>query len=299
MPPPIPDAIERYQQRIDKVLSQHLRNAQTEPASRLNEAMQYAVTNGGKRLRPILVYASGEALGCNLETLDRPACAVEFIHAYSLVHDDLPSMDDDELRRGKATCHIRYDEATAILAGDALQALAFSILAEPSTAGIAAARRLQMIRELTQAAGAQGMALGQAIDLSVVGQQVDLDTLQRMHQLKTGALIQASVRLGALTSATIDDDTLNKLDAYAQSIGLAFQIIDDILDVVADTATLGKPQGSDKARNKPTYPALLGLSGARAHAEAMHQRALTSLSGLPQSFDPLRALSHYIVERAH
>jgi geranylgeranyl diphosphate synthase type II len=287
-----------YRQRVNQALERYLPTAPADSA-KLHHAMHYAVTNGGKRIRPILVYATGEALGGAAGSLDQLACAVELIHAYSLVHDDLPSMDNDDLRRGKPTCHKQFDEATAILAGDALQALAFSLLAGERDESVSAERCLQMIALLGEAAGSSGMAWGQAIDLEVVGKQIDLATLENMHQRKTGALIRASVCLGALTNPNVSERELDKLDAFASAVGLAFQIVDDILDVVVDTDTLGKPQGSDMARDKPTYPSLLGLDGARAHARTMHERAVESLRGLPDKYDFLRELSAYIIQRSH
>lgn len=292
------DALEAYRDRVNRALADYLPVA-PEESSTLHQAMRYAVMNGGKRVRPILVYAVGEAVGSQTTSLDSLACAVELIHAYSLVHDDLPAMDDDDLRRGNPTCHKKFDEATAILAGDALQALAFSLLAREVDKDIDSDRRLTMIGLLGEAAGASGMAWGQAIDLEVVGKRIDLARLENMHRCKTGALIRASVRLGALSQPDISDRELEKLDSYASAVGLAFQIVDDILDVVADTDTLGKPQGSDIARDKPTYPSLLGLDGAREHAQHMHEKALESLAGLPDNFDFLRQLSAYIVERSH
>ncbi len=266
--------------------------------NRLNTAMYYAVTNGGKRIRPILTYATGEALSANLNKLDRPACAVEMVHAYSLVHDDLPAMDDDDLRRGKLTCHKKFDEATAILAGDALQALAFTLLTQDSEDADPAIK-LKMIQLLGEASGAAGMAQGQAIDLQSVGQALTLEELENMHRHKTGALIRASVLMGALAAGVTSDSLLNTLDKYAAAIGLGFQIVDDILDVTSDTETLGKPQGSDIALNKPTYPALLGLEGARQHARETHNQALSHLKGLPPSYNILRQLSHYIIDRSY
>ena len=289
--------LENYRARVDREMLRFLPEV-TPGCTRLKEAMHYAVTAGGKRVRPILTYATGEALGANLSRLDPPACAVEMMHAYSLVHDDLPAMDDDDLRRGKPTCHKQFDEATAILAGDALQALAFTILAD-QTEELPAESKIQMIRILGDASGAQGMAEGQAIDLESVGQTLDLAALEKMHRHKTGALIRASVQMGALASGESDPKLLTKLDQYATAIGLGFQIVDDILDVISDTETLGKPQGSDIAMNKPTYPALLGLEGARQHAHETHEQALMHLEELPASFDILRDLSHYILDRTH
>ena len=296
-PVALEDKFTEYRSRVNKAIDQCLPNVPTHSA-RLHQAMRYATTNGGKCIRPILVYATGEVLGAAAAALDQLACVVELIHAYSLVHDDLPAMDDDDLRRSKPTCHKQFDEATAILAGDALQALAFTLLAQ-SDEVIEPRQRLKMITLLGEAVGVNGMAWGQAIDLEVVGRQIDLKILEHMYQHKTGALIRASVRLGALASPSVDADQLQRLDSYANAVGLAFQITDDILDLTTDTATLGKPQGSDVARGKPTYPALLGLDGSRAHARRMHKQALNSLAGLPKHYDTLRDLSAYIIQRSY
>jgi geranylgeranyl diphosphate synthase type II len=226
-----------------------------------------------------------------------PACAVELIHAYSLVHDDLPAMDNDELRRGRPTAHIAFDEATAILAGDALQALAFEWLAEAPE--IEAPARLAMIRELAHASGHSGMVGGQAIDLESVGKSLTLAQLESMHRHKTGALIEASVRIGALTAPGVSKQSLDALTAYAKALGLAFQVQDDLLDIEGDTETIGKPQGSDIARAKPTYPALLGLAGAREHLSSLLSSALESLQGFGPEADPLRAMADYVVARTH
>lgn len=261
--------------------------------------MRYAITNGGKRVRPIVTYATGTALGISLEHLDVPACAVEMLHAYSLVHDDLPAMDDDDLRRGKPTLHKQYDEATAILAGDALQALAFTILASNKNKSLSDGTKLKMVEVLGDASGVNGMAVGQAIDLESVGKTLSLAQLEAMHRHKTGALIRASAKMAVL-AAEIEDKTLHqKIDAYADAIGLSFQIVDDILDITSDTETLGKTQGADEALNKPTYPALLGLDGAKKHAQQTHLAALDALSGLDTQFDELRNLSEFIVKRTH
>ncbi|MEE9321016.1 MAG: farnesyl diphosphate synthase [Granulosicoccus sp.] len=291
------ERITAYQQRVDRALVQHL-PIDAEKRSGLQTAMHYAVTNGGKRIRPVLIYATGRALGVPLTKLDVPACAVEMMHAYSLVHDDLPAMDDDDLRRGKPTLHRKFDEATAILAGDALQALAFTMLASNNDAQLPDSAKLRMVAILGDASGADGMAAGQAIDLESVGQQLSLEALESMHRQKTGALIRASVRLSAITAGIDDASLLSRLDGFAAAVGLSFQIVDDILDVIADTETLGKKQGADIARNKPTYPALLGLEGAREHAKATHESALSCLNGLDDNFDELRELSTFIVERS-
>ncbi|MGK0673081.1 MAG: farnesyl diphosphate synthase [Halothiobacillaceae bacterium] len=263
------------------------------PLARLVEAMRYALLGPGKRVRPFLVYASGELADADAATLDAPACALEMIHAYSLVHDDLPAMDDDDLRRGRPTCHRAYDEATAILVGDALQTRAFELLAEAP--GLTEKTRIAMITTLARAAGHQGMVGGQAIDLAVIGQQPGLASLERMHRMKTGALIEAGVVLGAL-AGNADEAILQRLRGYARAIGLAFQVRDDILDVTADSQTLGKTQGKDVARDKPTYVSLLGLDAAQALAVELCDEALAALDGLSRA-EPLRLLARYIVER--
>lgn len=285
----------RCQTRLEQNLSHWLPPATTHPAS-LHEAMRYAVLKGGKRIRPTLVYASGQAVGSHPELLDGPACAVEFLHAYSLVHDDLPAMDDDDLRRGKPSCHKAFGDATAILAGDALQSLAFYVLAHDKTPH-ADNTRLRMIETLALAAGSRGMAGGQTIDLGAAGRQLDIAELEDMHIHKTGALIRSSVMLGALTHHGLEAETLERLDHYAKCIGLAFQIHDDILDVEGETGTLGKRSGADQSLSKSTYPALIGLQGARQRAEELHEEAMDSLSGLDEKADPLRRISLYIIER--
>ncbi len=264
---------------------------------RLHQAMRYSTLGGGKRLRPLLTYATGHALGLAPEALDGPACAVEFIHVYSLIHDDLPAMDDDDLRRGKPTCHKAFDEAMAILAGDGLQALAFQVLATDPTIAVPAENRVAMIEALAVASGSCGMVGGQAIDLDAVGKDLDLPALEAMHIRKTGALIRASVRLAALAKPGLPKETAEQLDHYAKCIGLAFQIQDDILDVESDTQTLGKTQGKDRDHNKPTYPALLGLAGAKEKAADLHEQALQSLSGFGAEADYLRELASFIIQR--
>jgi farnesyl diphosphate synthase len=264
---------------------------------RLHRAMRYSTLGGGKRLRPLLTYATGQALGLAPEVLDGPACAVELIHVYSLIHDDLPAMDDDDLRRGKPTCHKAFDEATAILAGDGLQALAFQVLAADPSIAVPAESRIAMIEALALASGSCGMVGGQAIDLDSVGKALDLPGLEGMHIRKTGALIRASVRLAALAKPGLDKQTADKLDHYAKCVGLAFQIQDDILDEESDTQTLGKTQGKDRDHNKPTYPALLGMAGAKQKAADLHAEALDSLAGFGAEADHLRALASFIIQR--
>ena len=284
--------------RIEAALDRYLPAASAHPA-RLHEAMRYAVLGGGKRVRPVLTYATGLALGVAEDALDAPAAAVELIHAYSLVHDDLPAMDNDDLRRGKPTCHRQFDEATAILAGDALQALAFHVLARDVAMTVDPATRLTMIESLACAAGSRGMAGGQAIDLAAVGRDIGIAELEDMHIHKTGALIRAAVRLAALSARDLDAGAARRLDHYAKCVGLAFQIRDDILDVEAKTDVLGKRQGADIALNKPAYPALLGLDEAKERARLLHEDALASLADFDQRADALRAISHYIIARGH
>jgi geranylgeranyl pyrophosphate synthase len=293
---PLPSLLAEYRERIESNLSRWLPPATTHPAP-LHEAMRYAGLSGGKRIRPVLVYAGGLAVGARREVLDIPACAVEFIHAYSLIHDDLPAMDDDDMRRGKPSCHRAFDEATAILAGDALQSLAFQLLAKNGAAAISDATRLHMINILALAAGSRGMVGGQAIDLAATGQQLNIAELEDMHIHKTGALIRASVVLGALCGADADDPRLQKLDHYAKCIGLAFQIRDDILDVEGEAGTLGKNTGMDQQLKKSTYPALIGMAGAYQRAEELHGEAMDSLTGFDERADPLRWISAYIIER--
>ena len=268
-----------------------------EDSTQLRAAMRYSLFNGGKRVRPVLAYAAAQAINADtdLNLLDPVAAALECLHSYSLVHDDLPAMDDDDLRRGQPTCHIAFNEASAILAGDGLQTLAFELL---SKASLSAETRIELVRLLAWASGAEGMVLGQALDLAAVDKQIGLAQLEQMHRHKTGALIRASVAMGA-TAAGANSAQLAALDSYAAAIGLAFQVQDDILDVVADTATLGKQQGADIARNKPTYVALLGLEGARTKGAELHREALAALSSFGPSADPLRQLASYIVERGN
>ncbi|MEI2266552.1 (2E,6E)-farnesyl diphosphate synthase [Erwinia sp. CGal63] len=285
--------------RVNQAL-QHFISALPFQQSPLVKAMEYGALLGGKRLRPFLVYATGQMLHADDAALDAPAAAVECIHAYSLIHDDLPAMDDDSLRRGQPTCHIKFSEDTAILAGDALQTLAFTILADTSMPGVTAEHRIAMISELAQASGVAGMCGGQALDLAAEGQQVGLNELEQIHRYKTGALIRSAVRLGALAAGQRGREALPALDRYAEAIGLAFQVQDDILDVVGDTAIIGKRQGADQQLGKSTYPALMGLESARAKAWELCQESLSALETLAaQGFDTtsLQALASYIIER--
>ena len=295
---PLKDYIKLCQSRTENALAHRLPSADILP-QKLHQAMRYTVLNGGKRMRPLLTYCAGQVLNIPPEALDGPACAVEFIHVYSLIHDDLPAMDDDDLRRGKPTCHIAYDETTAILTGDALQTLAFQILANDPSITTPADHRLKMITALAKASGSQGMVGGQAIDLESVGKKISLPELENMHIHKTGALIRASIQLATLAKPNIDPDSIKNLDHYAKCIGLSFQVKDDILDEESDTETLGKTQGKDQSNDKPTYPALLGLNGAKQKAQELHQQALDSLTIFGSEADLLRALSLYIIERTH
>lgn len=290
------NTLKLYQQRVAAALDLWL-PAHDEQPERLNQAMRYSMNAGGKRIRPVLCYATGAALGVHADKLDGPAAALELIHTYSLIHDDLPAMDDDDLRRGNPTCHKQYDEATAILAGDGMLTHAFTVLSEdkqqsPET-------RLKMIQVLAHASGVYGMVGGQAIDIAAEGTQLTLDELKNMHAHKTGALIRAAVQLGALSAPDLDAEQYAKLTRYAECIGLAFQIRDDILDVISDTETLGKQQGADAAHNKPTYTALLGLDGAQAAAKEVHQEALDCLASFGEQAQLLRDIADYIVERAY
>jgi farnesyl diphosphate synthase len=290
--------LDAYQDRVNAALDKYLPR-EDPPEHNLAEAIRYSVIGGGKRIRPAMVYAAGEAMGVSTDLLDIPACAVEMIHAYSLIHDDLPAMDDDDLRRGRPTCHKAFDEATAMLAGDALQALAYEILAKDDHEELTPEHRIQMLSLLTEASGAHGMAGGQAVDLASVGKQLTLQQLEHMHRLKTGALIRASILLGGMCKQDISEDELKMLSDYALCIGLSFQIQDDILDVIGDTETLGKPQGSDQEQEKPTFPAILGLEESRQRAIQQHELALKILEPLDEKADSLRQLSAYIVERQY
>ena len=270
----------------------------TDAPPRLLAAMSHGSLGGGKRMRPLLAYAAGHALGAEAGRIDHAACAVELIHAYSLVHDDLPAMDDDALRRGQPTVHVAFDEATAILAGDALQTLAFQQLTD---APLDAAIRIRLVSELARAAGAAGMCGGQAIDLDATGQRLDIDELRRMHAMKTGALIRAAVSMGAIC-AEADDTVLEQLREFAESLGLAFQIRDDILDVEASSAALGKTAGKDADADKATYVSLLGLDASRNALHAEHQRMIDMLGDMPldsKRCGPLSNLADLTVRRGH
>ncbi|MFL1465291.1 polyprenyl synthetase family protein [Marinobacter sp. HN1S83] len=290
------DFLETSRAQVDAALDERI-EAGGHASDRLQEAMRYSVLGGGKRIRPALCLAAARAVGQTSERALVPACTLELIHAYSLIHDDLPAMDNDELRRGRPTTHIAFDEATAILAGDALQALAFGWLAEAPA--LSDATRLTMVRELAAASGHRGMVGGQAIDLASVGMTLSIDALENMHRHKTGALIEASVRIGALTAESLPDQHLTALTGYAKALGLAFQVQDDLLDIEGDTSVIGKPQGSDLARGKPTFPSLLGNDGARELLSQLLETALDHLDDFGPEADPLRAMADYVVARSH
>ena len=292
----LPANLPQYQQRVEQHLQTVLQQ-RTLTDARLMQAMSYSLLLGGKRVRPFLVYSCGTMLGARLEDLDGPAAAIEALHSYSLIHDDLPAMDNDDLRRGKPTCHKAFDEATAILAGDALQTLAFEVLSSHPYQHVNADSVLKMLQQFSAASGYAGMCGGQAIDLAQTNQSTTIEQLEQMHRLKTGALIECAVKLAWLCSPSENHSDCEHLLTFARALGLAFQVQDDILDIESDTVTLGKPQGSDTKANKSTYPALLGLEGAKAKARQLYQDALNALTKLPYNTDELRAFAQYIVER--
>ena len=289
---------QHYRQRIDDLLLQHIESL-PELSPNLKAAMRHGLVLGGKRVRPFLVYATGAMLGVEERLLDGPAAAIECIHAYSLIHDDLPAMDDDDLRRGHPTVHKAFDEATAVLAGDALQTLAFSILADHPFPDTLRHPQVKMLSALAKAWGYAGMCGGQALDVAAEGKHVGLEALEQIHRHKTGALIECAVMLGALCKENVAGETLHALQKYASAIGLAFQVQDDILDVISDTETLGKPQGSDQALDKSTYPALLGLEAAQDMAKTLHQQALAAIKPLPYNTEILSAFADYIIGRTY
>lgn len=293
---PLQQFLTTCQTRVERAFETRLPDADQEP-KRLHQAMRYAALGGGKRLRPTLAYAAASAVGVTREQVDAAACALELIHTYSLIHDDLPAMDDDDLRRGRQTCHKAYDEATAILVGDALQTLAFQWLATDSAN--TAEARLRMIELLARASGSRGMVAGQALDLASEGQALDRAGLESIHSHKTGALIQASVSMAALVTADFPGELAGALDGYARCIGLAFQIQDDLLDVEGQTEVLGKQSGQDAAHHKATYPSLLGLEVARGEAARLIDEAHRCLSGFDSGADPLRWIADYIIARDH
>ncbi|MCE1241759.1 polyprenyl synthetase family protein [Oryzomicrobium sp.] len=293
---PFPDWMAAAQARTERALARLLPGADQTPA-RLHDAMRYAALGGGKRVRPLLAFAAGDVSGAAPAAVEVAACAVEMIHAYSLVHDDLPCMDDDVLRRGRPTCHVEYDEPTALLVGDALQTLAFELLARESIATPAV--QLEMVALLAHASGSQGMAGGQAIDLASVGKPLTQPELELMHVLKTGALIRAAVLLGALAGSPLPAAERERLDHFAKRAGLLFQVVDDILDCTASTATLGKTAGKDAAADKPTYVSLLGLTAAQDLAESLQRDALAALEPFGPRAERLRQLTGFITNRRY
>lgn len=288
------DRLEYYLDRVTQKLDACLPSGSEKP-ERLHDAMRYSVFNGGKRIRPMLVYATGECVGVAEDKLDAPAAAIELIHAFSLVHDDLPSMDDDDLRRGKPTLHVAYDEATAILAADALQPLAFSVLADVED--VAADIRASLVRLVADACGSIGMTGGQSIDLAAEGQRLNAEELEHMYALKTGALIHASVMSAGLLNPNTPETHLRALDSFSRAVGVAFQIRDDILDIEGETDVIGKPAGSDLALRKATYPALLGNDASMKRCEELIGEAFQNLEVMGKAGEPLRWLARYIVER--
>jgi len=292
--PATPARLAQWRARVEATLAAALPDPRTEPA-RLHAAMRHAALDGGKRMRPLLAYATGTAFGADPAAMDDAAAAVELVHAYSLVHDDLPAMDDDDLRRGKPTVHVAFDEATAILAGDALQSLAFELLAR---APLPAQARVDMLAELATAAGVHGMCGGQALDIDATGQAIDVDALLRLHALKTGALLRASVRMGAI-AAGVDADARAQLDRFAEALGLAFQVRDDLLDIEGDSAVMGKTAGKDLAQDKATFPALLGIDASRARLDALRAEMGEALAPFGQRTADLAALGRQAIDRDH
>lgn len=291
-------ALQHARERMEHVLGAWLPSAATQP-ERLHAAMRYSALEGGKRLRPALVYATGRMLGVDEDWLDVPAAAVELVHVYSLVHDDLPAMDDDDLRRGRPTCHKAFDEATALLAGDALQTLAFECLTHRGPTALPASARLDMVRCLATAAGSIGMAGGQAIDLGAVGRVLEASEVEQMHRLKTGALLTCSIELAGHAAPHLSPEAAASLRTFGDSLGLAFQIVDDLLDVEGDPALLGKATGADAARNKPTYPAAVGVAAAKAKAAELTTAALAALQPFGAAGTELAGLARFVIQRAY
>ena len=285
-----------YSHRIDQYLQNTLEQLPND-APKLKEAMAYSLFNGGKRVRPFLVYGLGQMLGLSLEQLDPCAAAIECIHAYSLVHDDLPAMDDDDLRRGKPTCHIQFDEATAILVGDALQSLAFQLLAENHR--VSAEFAFSGFNSYPWRAGLNGMCGGQSLDIESTNQAINIEALETLHKLKTGALIEVTAKMVAAVALGLNESQTQALETYVSCLGLAFQVQDDILDVTGNTEALGKPQGSDESLNKSTYPKLLGIDGAKALATELHIKATSALRQLPYNSDIMFDFANYIIARNH
>ncbi len=290
--------LESWQLRMERALSLRLPDPSAVPA-RLHEAMRYSVLGGGKRIRPALLFATARTLGLSEDTVEAAACAIEMMHVYSLVHDDLPAMDDDDLRRGRPTCHKAYDEATALLVGDGLQPLAFALLATDPALPASPAIRLRLIDMLAQAVGTFGMAGGQAIDLAVQGMRLDIGQVEDMHARKTGALIRASVLMAAECSPSLDPAHYAALARYANAVGLAFQIQDDLLDVTGDVSTLGKATGADSERAKPTHPAIIGITASQQRVRLLHNQALNALAPFGERASSLRSLAHWLLSRQY
>lgn len=293
---PLSSIQQDVQTRIDSKLSVFI-DQQTQTADELIAAMKYSVFSGGKRMRPMLLSIVGNMLNANADDLDVASMSIECIHAYSLIHDDLPAMDDDALRRGKPTNHIQFGEATAILAGDALQTLAFEIVLNYPLSKDNLPKRLDMAKVIANASGMNGMCAGQSIDLLATGNEISLQKLTELHQLKTGALLSACVSLGAILAPNIPNEHIQLLQKYASKIGLAFQVQDDILDVISDSETLGKPQGSDTELNKNTFVSHLGLEGSQSFLQMLHNEALQAISSLPYNTDQLKAFTDFLVSR--
>jgi geranylgeranyl diphosphate synthase type II len=287
-----------WRKRMERALAERLPASNAVP-TRLHEAMRYSVLGGGKRVRSALVFATALTVGLKESEVEAAACAIELVHAYSLVHDDLPAMDDDDLRRGRPTCHKAYDEATAILVGDALQPLAFQLLARDPSLPSSPAVRLRLIDLLAEASGTFGMAGGQAIDLAASGKMLDISQVEDMHARKTGAIIRASVLMSAECVPTLDRNLHNALDRFATAIGLAFQIKDDLLDLTSDVATMGKPVRADSERAQPTHPAMIGISASQERMHRLHMQALDALSVFGDKADPLRQLAQWLLSRKH
>ncbi len=292
------DALSSCQSRVNSFLSDYMKNL-PEVSPVLREAMTYGVLLGGKRVRPFLVYTTAELLGGDLKVADAPAAAIECIHAYSLIHDDLPAMDNDELRRGHPTVHVKFGEAQAILAGDALQSQAFEILSHAKMPDELLRNQVEMLAVLSLGAGYQGMCGGQEIDLDSEGRLISQEELEKLHRHKTGALIESAVLLGTLCVPDVSDKVRHALVAYSRAIGLAFQVWDDVLDIISDTETLGKPQGSDIEEDKSTYPRLMGLDNAKKYASDLADKAVAALDDVPGDTDLLKQFARYIVERDH
>jgi geranylgeranyl pyrophosphate synthase len=290
--------LENWRLRMEAALAARLPPADVVPV-RLHEAMRYSVLGGGKRIRPALVFATARAVGLSEDDVEAAACAIELVHVYSLVHDDLPAMDNDDMRRGRPTCHKAFDEATALLVGDALQPLAFQLLARDSKLPASPAIRLRLIDMLAQAIGTLGMAGGQAIDLAVQGLKLDIAQVEDMHARKTGAVIRASVLMAAECAPAVDPNLYGALSKFANAVGLAFQIQDDLLDVTGDASMLGKATGADSERAKPTYPAVIGISASQQRVRLLHNQAIQSLTPFGERAESLRSLAHWLLSRQY